>query len=192
MATQQQRSQSTRAQLLKAFRASFLKNGFEKTTTQQVLNQIGLSKGAMYHHFRSKIDIAEALYEEESRRTITSAVESVDPKAPPLDQLKGACLAWTQKVRAPRVSKILFEIGPAALGAQKAKEIEDAVSLKLIEDILRDAIERGDINTSDPKLIATFLNALVAEAAFHAIRTGKDTTHHLSQAIDGLLNGFRL
>ena len=61
MVTQQQRSDSTREKLLAAFRAAFLKWGFERTTIQSVLTETGLSKGAMYHHFRSKSEIIEAL-----------------------------------------------------------------------------------------------------------------------------------
>ncbi len=191
MATQQQRTESTKAQLIKAFRAAFLKRGFEATTTQEVLAQTGLSKGAMYHHFRSKTEIAEAIYESESRRAITKALNRVDQGTAPLEQLKGACLAWTQEVRSPSVSKILFEIGPSALGTKRAKEIEDSISLKLIEDLLLQAIASGDLRTSEPKLIAAFLNALVAEAALHELRTGKDSSRVLSDAIDGLFNGLR-
>ena len=191
MATQQQRSQSTRAQLLKAFRAAFLKRGFDETTTQDVLKQAGLSKGALYHHFRSKIEIVEALYEDESGRAITRALENVDRTAPPLDQLKSACLAWTQEVRSPSVSRVLFEIGPSALGPQRAKEIEDAKSLKHIEGLLEQAVAAGDLAPREPKLIAAFLNALVAEAALHTLRTGADSAEVLGDAIDGLFNALR-
>lgn len=191
MAKQQERSESTKSQLLKAFRTSFLKRGFEETTTQYVLEKTGLSKGAMYHHFRSKIEIVEALYADETRRAITRALQSVDKNASPLVQLKGAYLAWMQEVRAPNVSKVLFEIGPSALGPQKAKDIEDSISLKHIEAFLEQAIAAGDLAAHDPKLIAAFLNALVAEAALYSLRTGNDPIDALSQAIDGMLNGLR-
>lgn len=191
MTTQQQRSESTKAQLLKAFRTSFLKRGFDETTTQYVLTQTGLSKGAMYHHFRSKIDIVEALYADETRRAITRALQSVDKNGSPLEQLKEAYLAWTQEVRVPSVSKILFEIGPSALGPQRAKVIEDSISLKHIEALLEQAIAAGDLVSHDPKLIAAFLNALVAEAALYSLRTGKDPADALSGTIDGMFNGLR-
>ncbi len=191
MATQQQRSEATRALLLKAFRAAFLKHGLDETTTQYVLKQTGLSKGAMYHHFRSKNDIVEALFADESRRAIARAIDRVDKNAPPLEQLRTACLEWTQEVRTPSVSKILFEIAPSALGPQRAKEIENAISLKHIEALLDQAIAAGDLKSRDPKLIAAFLNALVAEAALHTLRTRKDSAEALGDAIDGLFNAFQ-
>ena len=191
MATQKQRSETTKAALLKAFRAALLKRGIDHTTTQYVLTQTGLSKGAMYHHFRSKAEIVEALYEDEARQAIARAMKSVAKDTSPLTQLKAACLAWMDEVRNPSVSKILFEIGPSALGPQRAKEIEDAISRKLINDLLEQAITAGDIKRQDPKLTAAFLNALVTEASLYTLRNGHDATQQLSDAIDGLFKALQ-
>lgn len=191
MPTQKQRSDATRAQLLKAFRDSFLKHGLDGTTTQSVLNETGLSKGAMYHHFRSKTEIVEAIYAEESRGAIERALNRAAPGAGPLARLKGACLAWTEEARVPSVSKILFEIGPAALGPEKAKAIENTHSLKRIEALLGQAIAQGELGETDPRLIAAFLNALVAEAALYTLRTGKASSDVLDRAIQALFDTLR-
>ena len=191
MVTQKQRSDTTRALLLKAFKSSFLKNGLDRTTTQSVLNETGLSKGAMYHHFKSKTDIVEAIYEEESRSAINRALATVADIEEPLTKLKGACLAWTKEVRVRNVSKILFEIGPTALGPEKAKAIEDSNSFKFIEDLLEDAMDRGDLRRTDPKLIAAFLNALVEESALYSLRTKKASLDVLDGAIQALFDSLR-
>lgn len=191
MATQKQRSDATRAILLQAFRASFLKNGLEATTTQAVLDQTGLSKGAMYHHFQSKTDIVEAIYSEESQGAIERAFKKGAQSGGPLAQIKAACLAWTEEVQVPSVSKILFEIGPKALGPERAKAIEDAHSLQRIEGLLRAAIAQGDMVETDPKLIATFLNALVAETAMHHLRTGQMALDVLDRSIDALFQAWQ-
>nr|WP_037283398.1 TetR/AcrR family transcriptional regulator [Saccharibacillus sacchari] len=39
----------------------FSKKGFEKTSIQDIITELGLSKGAVYHHFKSKDDILEAV-----------------------------------------------------------------------------------------------------------------------------------
>ena len=191
MATQKQRSETTRRTLLKAFRASFLKRGFDKTTTQDVLAETGLSKGAMYHHFKSKTEIMEAIYEAESHGAINRALNSVGTEATPLDRLRAACLAWTQEVRTPTIARILFEIGPSALGTRRAKEIEDAYSLMHFEALLAQAQAAGDIGPSDPKLTAAMLNALVAEAALYTQRTGIESRDTLATTIDALFASLR-
>lgn len=191
MATQKQRSQSTRSRLLKAFRAAFLKRGYDAATTQDVLAEIGLSKGALYHHFRSKSEIIEAIYEDESRRVIERALRSVEDVASPLEKLKGACLAWTKEVRAPGVSKVLFEIGPSALGLEKSKKIEEAFSRKHIQRLLDAAVAAKEIEVVDSKLLTALLNALVGEAALYARRTGRDSTSVLRGTLNAVFSSLK-
>jgi AcrR family transcriptional regulator len=38
----------------------FLKNGYEKTTVENIIQQLGVAKGCFYHHFRSKDEVFEA------------------------------------------------------------------------------------------------------------------------------------
>ena len=40
----------------------FLKNGYEQTTIQDITDNLGgLTKGAIYHHFKSKEEIIDAV-----------------------------------------------------------------------------------------------------------------------------------
>ncbi len=78
MATQQQRSDTTKALLLNVFRACVIERGYSDTTLQTVLSATGLSKGAMYHHFVGKAEIMRALYTEESRKTFERSLAQVD------------------------------------------------------------------------------------------------------------------
>lgn len=187
MVTQKQRSETTRAALLAAFRKSLLDEGLEATTTAKMLAETGLSKGALYHHFASKTEIIEAIYEAESRGAIERASASVDPTAPPLIRLREACIAWLAEVQDTDTSRILFEIGPEALGPARAKEIEDRFSLKVFESLLSEAHERGDIALANPALTARFLNALMAEASFAQQRDPKAGGQHIGPVIDGLV-----
>lgn len=190
MTSQKQRAETTRIQLLTAFRASFLERGFDATTTADVLQQTGLSKGALYHHFASKAEIILALYEEESRGAIERAMRAVDPSASPMARLLQACASWMDSVRAPGVSRILFEIGPSALGPRKAKEIEDAISLQMIEALLAEAIAVEEIDPTDVKLVAALINALVAEAALYRVRTADDPLPTLERVLRAMFGAL--
>ncbi len=144
----------------------------------------------MYHHFRSKTEIAEAIYREESRGAIERSIQKVEHVSSPLERLAGACLAWMGEIQAHDVSKMLFDIGPSALGMQKARDIENSVSLALMERQLEEAIAAGEISQVDVKLIAAMLNALVAEAALYSLRTGRDSTPSLRKTIDAIFAAF--
>ena len=191
MATQKQRSDSTRQKLLEAFRASFLARGYEATTTQQILDETGLSKGALYHHFRSKCEIIEALYAHESRAAIDRAVERVSADGSPLERLKASYLEWTRTVRAPDIAQILFEIGPSALGEAKSKEIEARAANPPIKRLLALAMDEGEIAPPDEDLLVALLNALVAEAALYQLHTGSDPLPTLEVTFTAIFAGMR-
>lgn len=56
---QEQKSLITKTKIIDTSIKLFTEKGYNKTTMQDILSQSGLSKGAVYHHFRSKKDILE-------------------------------------------------------------------------------------------------------------------------------------
>ena len=58
---QQEKSLLPRNKILEASGALFAEKGFDATTMQDIILRSGLSKGAIYHHFRSKEEIMQAL-----------------------------------------------------------------------------------------------------------------------------------
>ena len=52
---------STKNQILEAALRVFVKSGFSKTTMDDIVNESGLSKGAIYHHYGSKKELFLAL-----------------------------------------------------------------------------------------------------------------------------------
>lgn len=65
----------------------FLKNGYEKTSMQAIVQELGMSKGAIYHHFHSKEELFEQVvmdyyasddwYEEIARDETKNALEKM-------------------------------------------------------------------------------------------------------------------
>lgn len=56
-------SGETRVRLLAAARLCFGENGFEKTTNAQIANLAGITSGAIYHYFPSKVELYAAVFE---------------------------------------------------------------------------------------------------------------------------------
>lgn len=55
--------EKTRERILDAAQALILDHGFGATTVEAVVGRAGITKGAFFHHFRSKADLARALIE---------------------------------------------------------------------------------------------------------------------------------
>lgn len=57
-----------RAQIIHDARAVFAEHGFERATVTRLEDGTGLSRGAIFHHFPTKLDLFLAVAEEDSRR----------------------------------------------------------------------------------------------------------------------------
>ena len=61
MATNAQRRAQTRGCLINAARHLFAEQGYADTSTETILSGAGVTRGAMYHHFRNKAELFEAV-----------------------------------------------------------------------------------------------------------------------------------
>ena len=60
-----------RAELINCAQGLFLTRGYERTTINDVISATGLSKGAFYHHFKSKEDLLEAIAARFARESLS-------------------------------------------------------------------------------------------------------------------------
>lgn len=67
----------TRTELLDAAESLFLSHGYGGASVDAILERAGLSKGAFFHHFTSKAELAHALIERYAAADRTLLVESL-------------------------------------------------------------------------------------------------------------------
>ncbi len=53
--------EQTKEQILAVSERLFIERGYDKTTIQNIIDELRLSKGAIYHHFKSKDEILDAI-----------------------------------------------------------------------------------------------------------------------------------
>ena len=190
MATQAERREATRGRILEAAARLFAEQGYEATSTQQILEAAGTSRGALYHHFETKQAIFEAVFERVSKEAITRASRGA-ARGSALETLTRACLRWLREVRRPEVSAILIEQGPPVLGWKRARDLEARSSLGLVTRSLEAAVESGELTLESVELGARFLNAALAEAALASIHGGTGIPRRtLERAITQLIEGL--
>jgi AcrR family transcriptional regulator len=118
-----------RRQILDAARRCFVRNGFHATSMQDVLDEAGLSAGAVYRYFPGKEAIIAAIAEEavtEIAGAVDGAIDVDDP--PPLDQVLGAAFQAVQRVDADQgVARLALQVwgeavrSPALAGILKGE-----------------------------------------------------------------------
>ena len=72
-----ERRQQTREELLTAAEACFVTRGFHATSVDQVAEQAGYTKGAVYSNFAAKEDLFFAVYERRVERALTEVTPAL-------------------------------------------------------------------------------------------------------------------
>ncbi|EDY86573.1 transcriptional regulator, TetR family [gamma proteobacterium HTCC5015] len=81
-------SDSTRTLLLNAALEEIQEHGFQAASLEQILSRTGLTKGALYHHFKNKRELGYSVVDELIRQDIeTHWIEPLAATSDPIDTL---------------------------------------------------------------------------------------------------------
>src|SRR3954447_19363244 len=124
MPTKAEQTERTRAALIAAGRALFAERGFADTSTEELVRAAGVTRGALYHHFRDKRDLFEAVYEDVEQSLVAEIASSVTTATDPLEVLRQGADASLTACLAPAVRRIGPLDGPSVLGWERWREID--------------------------------------------------------------------
>ncbi len=88
--TQGERSAAMQRRLLDATVAALCEKGYGGTTTMEVQQRAGVSRGALLHHYASRTDLMVAAVEHLTRERIAEVVSLVQSQAPKKGRLEWA------------------------------------------------------------------------------------------------------
>ncbi len=134
----------------------FVEKGYDHTSIQDILHETKLSKGAIYHHFKSKEDIFIKIWDEIAGEIITSLSKIRDRQdLNGKDKLKAIFLA----AFSDNNKKLAFDMAPNLLDnprflAMQIKEIYSIVAPDFIEPIINEGIRDGSIKAECPGELA--------------------------------------
>src|SRR5436305_9268101 len=84
----------TRAQLMSVGRRLFAERGFVGTSTEEVVIQAGVTRGALYYHFHNKEDLFRAVYSAVQEEVLEHVSAAAMAEAEPWDGLLAGCAAY--------------------------------------------------------------------------------------------------
>ena len=192
MATQAERRAETRGRILAAATSRFAAAGYEATSTEAILADAGVSRGALYHHFGSKQELFEAVFVSVSDETIARALDAAGAEASPLEELIRGCLGWIRAVRRPPAAAIVLTEGPRVLGWKRARDLEARTSLGLMVRSLERAIAAGEVRVPSVTLAARYINAALAEAALASLHGERTPLAEVEASLRQLIGGLAI
>src|SRR3954464_13244035 len=120
---QEQRSRATREKLLTAARELFAERGYAAVGTEEIVRAAGVTRGALYHQFRDKAALFEAVVEAVEAETTDAIAARAAGAEDPLQALRLGSRAFLAICADPHVERILLLDAPAVLGSERWRQV---------------------------------------------------------------------
>jgi AcrR family transcriptional regulator len=146
-------------EIIEGARGLFVEKGFAQTTMDDVVERLEMSKGGLYHHFKSKDELLYAAASAGLERLRGMVEEEMAGKANGLEKVTAFGQAYVRfYMGEPMYRKIFSElalalppVGPRGQAFVKLSERINAMMVEVIEEGIRDRSIRPDVNA---KLLA--------------------------------------
>jgi AcrR family transcriptional regulator len=170
--TQSERTEATRGRLITTARRLFAERGFAATSTEEILSEAAVSRGALYHHFPSKTDLFQATFEqvedELTERVLQGA--SIGGYTDPIQILQLGFDAFLEQCANPEVQRIVMLDGPTVLGWDLWHELDERYGFGTIKAVLTVAADIGRIEPSTVEPLAHLLLGAIMQAGMVVTR----------------------
>lgn len=171
----QERARITRNNIVSSAARSFHLHGFSKTSLSDIIDEAGVTKGALYFHFESKEDVARAVLDAQLERVTLAFAELESSGLPPLEILVRLCGHPTHDggEATPSDFRLATEIASLQPGLTLPLYAE---WLRMITSILNAASRAGDLRADvDPDRLARFILSAItgAQLVSEVLSTGE-------------------
>lgn len=135
----------------------FIKQGYEHTSIQDIINGLGgLSKGAIYHHFKSKEDILQAMGDRLGKENAVILGKIRDDTS--LNGKEKLKAIYRMALSAPN-QDIMISVAPNIMNnprflVMQIQAIYDMVAPDFIQPILEQGARDGSLRVKHPKELA--------------------------------------
>jgi TetR/AcrR family transcriptional regulator, fatty acid metabolism regulator protein len=153
-----------RRHLLDAAVRVFARKGFHATRVGDIAEEAGVAHGLLYHYFKSKDQVLEAVFHENWSVLIAriASVEETDEPAP--DQLRHiAAIVLRTWLHLPDVVRVVIrEFGRSPELAERIGELTQPIDA--IQRVIERGIERGEFRSDvDPRFAAAVVYGSIDE-----------------------------
>jgi AcrR family transcriptional regulator len=192
--TKAERADATRTALVAAARVLFTDHGYAATSTTEIVERAGVTRGALYHHFAAKDDLFRAVFEQLEAEVAEEVAHRALTGADAIDQLRLGCRAFLDICLDPAVQRVVIVEGPAVLGWETWQEIENRYGHGLVVAGVKAAVDAGLVETQPVGPLADVLFGALAQAGMVVARADEPqiARTEMEAAMDRLLDGLRV
>ncbi len=154
----------TQRAILDRARHLFSTKGYAATGTEEIIGELAVTRGALYHHFKDKSGLFAAVVAEAYRDVsdyINAQVQTIDD---PWEQLVFGCQSFLEVVQQDDLRRLLLIEAPAVLSAEALMEF-DQYGFGLLQASIQDLVQAGQLQTIDSEGFSHLVNGALNELA---------------------------
>ncbi len=187
-------SSSTKRALLDNATKLFTAHGYAGTSLDEVVAAARVTKGALYHHFPSKLALFESVFERLQAKTTKEIEKKLGRVKDPWERADLGLQAFVDVCREPQFRRIVLQEGPVALGHERWTDAERSASLGIVQRTV-DALlaDLGSGEELSESFAIVFYGAIRSASEYVADAEDPDAAAADVQATVGaILAGLRL
>lgn len=157
-----------RTQILDAAEALFFERGYDHTSVQDILDQLGMSKGGFYHYFDAKDSVLRAVVERRMQSRLDQLTAGLyDNRRGSVDRLN-LLLGMANLFEAEETSfaalllKLCFQDKDASMCAHRRRVLIDRL-LPRVNDVIGEGMADGSFHTRHPEAVGRLLLLLACD-----------------------------
>jgi len=185
--------EATTAALITAARTLFAERGYAGVGTEEIVQHAGVTRGALYHHFKDKEDLFRAVLVQVSAETAQRVLIAALAIDDPWEALVVGADAFLDASVTPEVQRIMLVDGPAVLGWDVWRAADADYGLEMLAQAIQRAIDTGRIIPQPAKALAHVLLGALDEAAMVVARADdpEAAREEMGRTVRHLLEGLR-
>jgi AcrR family transcriptional regulator len=165
LSAREERAEATRAALMRAARELFAERGYGAVGTEQIVERAGVTRGALYHHFRDKKDLFRAVHDGMERKLMEQIGERMGQETDPWQLLVTGLRAFLDACTDRELMQITLLDAPSVLGWAEWRAIDERYGLGLVSAGLENAMSAGVFRRQEIRPLAHILMGALGEAA---------------------------
>ena len=180
-------AEERREEILDAAEKLFAAKGFDNTSTGDILDAVGIARGTLYYHFKSKEDILDGVIQRITDKLMRDAGEIVRKKElPVLERLTKAILSLNVESKLGHEIMEQVHRPQNALMHQKMQTTLLAGINPILTELVVEGIRQGICHTRYPESVVE-MTILYANTAFDELNVAGLTHEQRERKIAGFI-----
>lgn len=174
-----------KSEILDTAEKLFASKGFENTSTTDILNDVGIARGTLYYHFKSKEDILSAVIDRQVSYMAAKAKAIAENKEIPA--LQRIILAVSAIKADGELGKEITEQMHKPQNTLMHQKTQDALFSKInpiISGVLKEAIDAGMCSTDYPDEV---IDTIMVYSSYAFDHTPEITSDEHNRKINGFI-----